>query len=427
MSSLPGGQPSDFNARLDPSLRGHTGPIAQGSQALDLAQQEESHHGRLLLDVLNSLEEKQEVQKRRRQGEVVNKADVFDRAARLFVRTYHPFLSLSSCFRVGLACDFENTEDPTRLVVGNDAQVNAMALPDRRRYVNAFKALLESKKGIREALMGPEADARPGALNAVIIMMDKLSRAARSDDTGSLKKEGLKYIVMDLPQTAEALTVLKLTEKSQRGFNSVHTGKLLCPHRSSETFAADPEQTCLKVQAGSLSCTAKQLPAFLYDQPYNPDDRTDGLLRGPLCVRVYKHIFTGPSSASGSASVRQTRGPRRKCQAQLSGIERTTPRTIAYAVARHMLSEQSDWCKIDGQFDNEAFFNKIVALLEIDAGIDTSMRKWISDTLDWWDREVFNKGPRGEDETNANTLGDENDEEADDFQVLMAKRRRVDP
>lgn len=91
----------------------------------------------------------------------------------------------------------------------------------------------------------------------------------------------------------------------------------------------------MQLQAGSLACTAENMPTCLYPQgqPYNPANRLDGLLRSPLCVRVYKHIFTGPASAEDLPESLRS-GRRKQCQASLMGLERTTPRTIAYAAVQ---------------------------------------------------------------------------------------------
>lgn len=90
-------------------------------------------------------------------------------------------------------------------------------------------------------------------------------------------------------------------------------------------------RTCIQLQAGSLACTAENMPAFLYpsQQPYDSTDCLQKLLQGPLCVRVYKHIFLGRACALGQAGT-----TRRKNQAQLIGLERTMPRTIAYAAVQ---------------------------------------------------------------------------------------------
>lgn len=72
--------------------------------------------------------------------------------------------------------------------------------------------------------------------------MDTTARSARSDDTTGLKRDGLRYVAESLDATspADVLSVLGLLNKSARGFHNVWTGRLLCPHRFSATYAEDP-------------------------------------------------------------------------------------------------------------------------------------------------------------------------------------------
>jgi hypothetical protein len=90
--------------------------------------------------------------------------------------------------------------------------------------------------------------------------MDHISRSARSDDTTSLKREGLKYVLLDLPEEdkAHAASIIDLESKSIRGFNHVFTAKLLCPHRYSEDFARDPEQYVMCVVSILKGLTTQQ-------------------------------------------------------------------------------------------------------------------------------------------------------------------------
>ena len=65
---------------------------------------------------------------------------------------------------------------------------------------------------------------------------------------------------------------------------------------------------------------------FLYDESkYTPGDIYSGLFQGPLLLRFYRHVFTGPSSwkTGTSAGGKPGRGIVHKLNAP-------TPRTIAY-------------------------------------------------------------------------------------------------
>lgn len=58
------------------------------------------------------------------------------------------------------------------------------------------------------------------------------------------------------------------------------------------------------------------------------DDWDSGLLRSPLLLRVFKHIFTSPSSATRDEPGRmKTKGS----QAKLNGMDSVSATSIAYA------------------------------------------------------------------------------------------------
>ncbi|KAG6872227.1 hypothetical protein C0992_009749, partial [Termitomyces sp. T32_za158] len=95
---------------------------------------------------------------------------------------------------------------------------------------------------------------------------------------------------------------------------------------------------------------------------------------------VYRHIFTGPSSAlSGHRSATKP------CIAHLHGLKEVTGRTIAYAAvqARFALSSVEKWTRKDGNFDLQRFFEMVVRLFE-----SNPEQPWVIDTLRWWNTNV---------------------------------------
>jgi len=82
-----------------------------------------------------------------------------------------------------------------------------------------------------------------------------------------------------------------------------------------------------RVEDGMVQITDEDFPSFLYDSEtaYDEENEDIGLFRGFLLVRVYRHIFTGPSSAMNpTAKVN-------KSKARKFGLTKVTGRTIAYA------------------------------------------------------------------------------------------------
>lgn len=81
-----------------------------------------------------------------------------------------------------------------------------------------------------------------------------------------------------------------------------------------------------RVQSGKRPIKASNYPMFLYDESkYNPDDVYSGLFQGPLLLKFYRHVFTGPSSWKTGTS---TRG--KLPRGIINKLKAPTPQTIAY-------------------------------------------------------------------------------------------------
>ncbi|PSR76551.1 hypothetical protein PHLCEN_2v8381 [Hermanssonia centrifuga] len=168
---------------------------------------------------------------------------------------------------------------------------------------------------------------------------------SRSDDIGTLKTHGLDIIemfgLMDHKKIEWAAKKISYKVKAIRGFNDIIFGRLLCPHKLSKAFKEDPHGLCKKITEGCADTVilASDLPAFLYDRDYNPNAIDEGLLRGQVPVQIYKCIFTSPSSVALVGIGSNTKG--RSSHAQLHGLTRVTPHTIAYACM--LMDPDSDW------------------------------------------------------------------------------------
>jgi hypothetical protein len=82
-----------------------------------------------------------------------------------------------------------------------------------------------------------------------------------------------------------------------------------------------------RVNDGSIQITDEDLPSFLYESEtaYDGENEDIGLFHGFLLVRVYRHIFTGPSSAMNpTAKVNKSKARKFK-------LTEVNGRTIAYA------------------------------------------------------------------------------------------------
>lgn len=106
-----------------------------------------------------------------------------------------------------------------------------------------------------------------------------------------------------------------------------------------------------KVKEGKIKITAAKLPTFLYDESmFDPAKKSQGCLRGYYLkhvhfsyycqlnatlqlAQVFRHIFTGPSSALNPNARRGTKTPK----GRIHGMTSPLPRAIAYAAVQASL------------------------------------------------------------------------------------------
>ncbi|THH13456.1 hypothetical protein EUX98_g9723 [Antrodiella citrinella] len=209
--------------------------------------------------------------------------------------------------------------------------------------------------------------------------MDTKAREARTNDLGSLRYDAMSYLV---PYEGFSAPSPSDRDKTQRGFWNVVTGRMLCPALTLAEFDADPAAFCCEVRSGEIEITHKDYPSFLYDLDEEASE-VDGLLKGPFLVACFRHVFTG-----GRTAAKRGDGPSsgKATIAQINMMSRVHPRHIAYiaTLARFLLSSQHSWDANDHQFEGRAFYYEILGLFDGE-GMPMSHKKWITDTLAWWD------------------------------------------
>ncbi|KAG1904372.1 uncharacterized protein F5891DRAFT_909994, partial [Suillus fuscotomentosus] len=133
--------------------------------------------------------------------------------------------------------------------------------------------------------------------------------------------------------------LLRQHGKIARGWNHPQTARLLCPMRMLDTFDSNPSRSHKtsyrsfmdKVKEGEIMITAAKLPAFLYDESMlDPTRKRQGCLRGYYLKRVFRHIFTGPSSAISANAHKGNKAPK----GRMHGMTSPLPRAIAYAAVQ---------------------------------------------------------------------------------------------
>ncbi|KAL6307408.1 hypothetical protein BKA93DRAFT_727752, partial [Sparassis latifolia] len=163
---------------------------------------------------------------------------------------------------------------------------------------------------------------------------------ARSDDTSSLKTAVMTWLRKDIAASGKDIN---LKRKPGRGFNHPVTGALLCP--------AVLDYNDLKVQQALKEHTATidgrlvdgtDWPVFVYSGTYNADLPWVGMLRGPLLVRTFIHIFLSPSLANSDEeelhdeNITPGSPNQSTCSgnAELNGMTVVTPHSIAYSTCQ---------------------------------------------------------------------------------------------
>ncbi|RDX43847.1 hypothetical protein OH76DRAFT_1360617, partial [Lentinus brumalis] len=220
--------------------------------------------------------------------------------------------------------------------------------------------------------------------NALIVYgkyINSRASAARGDDLGNLNKYIMKYIAR-VPQLAEWPKggVPHDVPKTERGWQNVIFGLLLCPQDRVRKYMQDPQKFCLDVRGGTEVVTADDFPMYLYDQTLaKDDDPLAGLFRGPLLLLIVKSMYSGPSSALSGIEERSSgRAP----WVVTYNVSRMEPRLIVYAavVARHILSSQATWSRRDIDFVLPVFYKQLLEAFKLES--------FSRETLAWYDESV---------------------------------------
>lgn len=200
------------------------------------------------------------------------------------------------------------------------------------------------------------------------------------------------------------MPLLNPDSRANRGIQHDATGKLLCP--------IDFDWDDPTIRARLRNCeegydinSSYFLRCLYQSGTGNINDVEDGFLKSGLLVKVFKHIFTSPSSANASveasenisignpAGARSTHKAKRATRKDVSGClhmnEKVTPRAIAYAAVQLVfaLSDAPHWTAVHNGFDYRSFYYFVVDVFEVSA--DQSSKERVMELLSWWNRQVF--------------------------------------
>ncbi|GLB41608.1 hypothetical protein LshimejAT787_1002080 [Lyophyllum shimeji] len=307
--------------------------------------------------------------------------DAYSKAAKWLCRSLDPFINFFEILTVCASLTGSGRE--------NDRWKEHLLECSEEHFHEIYAVLRAKIRGFRTHIS--ELEHHGEDLEALAKLMSESAARARSDDIGSLRDAGLAYVELD---TKLDPSIPPRSQKSEhRGFRNLTTARLLCPVRVLAEFKANSAQTIEKLHDGRIQVTGDDLPSFLYpDGQYDPEDLDKGLMRGPLVVRIWRHLFTSPSSAViplGQQRAVKTKG----CQATMNGLTTPTPATIAYAALQTywMLCPLDDWRLDDGVFDKQEFFRNVVNIFSMGQweDVDSENNEWAEETLRWWEEQVL--------------------------------------
>ncbi|KAF8727154.1 hypothetical protein AX14_007553 [Amanita brunnescens Koide BX004] len=292
---------------------------------------------------------------------------VYVNAARWIPLAIDPFCNLEEVFMEGI-----NVQGPPASI---DQHYNLIVFEKIMQLVSTFRTyVLEIAKNNEESLL------------AFINLLQETMNGVKSHDSFMIKEKIPEVIVPD-GQPKSNYDVPRSHEKSRWGWYNNVLARLLCPMELIAEFDQDPEEFRAQVLEARRTISAFSWPAFCYDESlYDPSDPMKGLFRGFLLERIYRFLFTGPSTTFGHKS-----SGRLPCGV-LHGLQKPTAETIAYTavMARWALSSAARWSDEDFGFRLDDFFTQIMNTLDPDfpdADLNVSA-EWRQDTFQWWEEHV---------------------------------------
>ncbi|THH23277.1 hypothetical protein EUX98_g7895 [Antrodiella citrinella] len=290
----------------------------------------------------------------------------FKKAGMYCVRALGLFSSLAYWFPLGM--QFSEASDSD----SDDEDFEDDIIPTRKEACFVYAKLCQICPQLERLLPLFKMPGNEAALTDLLYYMDDKARHARTNDLGSLRYDAMTYL---MPVDGFEPFLPSNRDKSKRLIDD---------------FDSRPQQFCEDVLNGKIAITHEDYPMFVYDVD-EADDSGQGLLKGPFLLACFRHIFTGGRTAT---KLGDGLSSGKACNAQIHGMMRVHPRHIAYiaTLARFILNAQPSWDATDDKFEGRAFYYDILGLLDSnDKSKSASEKKWIWDTLAWWDLKIFNR------------------------------------
>ncbi|KAF8910000.1 hypothetical protein CPB84DRAFT_1842665 [Gymnopilus junonius] len=160
-------------------------------------------------------------------------------------------------------------------------------------------------------------------------------------------------------------------------FSHLDMADLLCPLSMRDEFERDPVAFTSKVIDSNIVITDDDFLTFMYESgtEYDPDDLLTGFLKSCLLLRVFRHIFTGPSTG-----LYATNSPN-KSKVKKFDLTKVTGEMIAYTCVQTYLtlSSAAKWKHFIDLFNLNDFYNSIIGLIN-----ENTNMQWGKELLEWW-------------------------------------------
>ncbi|KAK6997152.1 hypothetical protein R3P38DRAFT_2563754, partial [Favolaschia claudopus] len=219
---------------------------------------------------------------------------------------------------------------------------------------------------------------------------------ARQTDTTNLKHE-LNYVLED-PRQSLVPNIPRTESKSNRGLNHpmlrnaiipwpirIQINELTTPTDDSEPTPTPAAKKALKAlmkgktieKKPALTGASDAWPSCFYaENSFNPDDPENGLFCSQFILRVLRHTWPTPSSASDPSNAwLRMRSSKQSLPLLAAAIYRIQARTMI---------STSEWTEKDGSYKYDKMFDNVLALFEAD-----ETDAWAVETLEWLQNGVF--------------------------------------
>ncbi|KAL1753437.1 hypothetical protein FB107DRAFT_276701 [Schizophyllum commune] len=349
-----------------------------------------ARHHKLIERAVDELQQIAGKHKRPAVTETSSSIHVFLLASRGIIRVVPNllFLSLTSVLAVGFdgGPDFE-LEDS---VVQKEEKDDLLRISRNSQRVAAYAELARIIPGLDTFLKAIHHD--PATFYVLAKTMQSIASEAKCDDTRCCKEYIPEYILDD-PLTQRLHPPLLSNDKTFRGFNHPVFGAALIPRSYHEAWVKNMEKTKEAIQQGKIKIDNSSIPMMLYDKKLiRIGSVSEGLLRSPVLVRMYRHIMLGKSNAYAPA---ETLPP--NCNAKKHGLTQCSGATIAYVacVSRFAMCSTNKWNLADKAFKLEHMYREILQFLHLD---DENPDPWVIETLRWWNTQVFGRAEGAEED-----------------------------